>query len=40
MSRVNSQRENEPKERESGLKSANGGQQLKQEKSFISKEFS
>jgi hypothetical protein len=37
MSRVNSQRENEPKERESAVKSANGGQQLRAEKVFFLK---
>jgi hypothetical protein len=40
MGGVNSQRENGPKERENGLRQGNGGQQLKPEKSFISREFS
>ena len=40
MSRVNSQREKEPKERENGLKPGNGGQQLKTEKPFVSRGLS
>jgi hypothetical protein len=40
MGGVNSQRENGPKERENGLRPSNGSQQLKAEKSFISRGFS
>ena len=39
MGRVNSQRENGPKEREKGLRPGNGGQQLQTEKAFISRHF-
>jgi hypothetical protein len=39
MDQVNSQRENGPTERENGTKPGYGGQQLKTEKSFVSRGF-
>jgi hypothetical protein len=40
MGQVNSQRENGLEQRENRLRAGNGGQQLKTEKSFISRHFS